>query len=59
MWIWHWQATDPDEDDILTYSITAGNEDGSFHIDPSRWVWLCLGWVCVWGGGQLVDLGVH
>ena len=28
-------ATDPDEADNLTYSITAGNEDGKFAIDAS------------------------
>ncbi len=28
-------ATDPDEADILTYSITGGNEDGNFAIDAS------------------------
>ena len=28
-------ATDPDEADILTYSITEGNEDGNFAIDGS------------------------
>ena len=28
-------ATDPDEADILTYSITEGNEDGKFAIDGS------------------------
>ena len=28
-------ATDPDQADILTYSITGGNEDGNFAIDGS------------------------
>ena len=29
-------ATDPDEDDTVTYSITSGNEDGKFAVDETE-----------------------